>query len=162
MKFLCFALVALALASVPVHGAPVKLADLIIETPWARATPKGAAVGAGYLTIKNDGATADRLMGVAVDFATVQVHEMKMNNGVMEMRQVNDGLEVPAHGVVALKPGGYHLMFVALKHPLVKGETFKAMLTFAHAGQVAVAFPVMGVGAAGPAAKSHDMSGMKM
>lgn len=162
MKMLFSALVALALVAAPAHAASVKVGDLTIDTPWARATPKSAAVGAGYLTIRNDGATADSLTGVAVDFATVQVHEMKMNNGVMEMRQVIGGLEIPAHGVVALKPGGYHLMFLALKHPMVKGETVKATLTFAHAGQVSIDFPVMGVGAAGPGGKPHDMGGMKM
>ena len=79
---------------------------------------------------------------------------MKMTTRVMEMRQLIGGLEIPAHGEVALKPGGYHLMFMALKHPMVKGETVKATLTFAHAGQVSVDFPVMGVGAA-----SGDMKG---
>ena len=64
------ALVALALAAVPARADSVKVGDLKIETPWARATPKGASVGAGYLTIENDGATADRLTGVTVDFAT--------------------------------------------------------------------------------------------
>jgi periplasmic copper chaperone A len=151
------ALLAFALA-LPAHGAPIKLGDLTISTPWARATPKGAEVGAGYLTIKNNGASADRLTGVTADFATVQVHQMKMKNGVMEMRQVAGGLEIPAHKTVALAPNGYHLMFMHLKHPLVKGEPVKATLTFAHAGQVAVDFPVMAVGSPGPG----GMKGMKM
>jgi periplasmic copper chaperone A len=154
------ALVALALAAVPARADSVKVGDLKIETPWARATPKGASVGAGYLTIENDGATADRLTGVTVDFAAAQVHEMKMNKGVMEMREVVGGLEIPAHKTVTLRPGGYHLMFVDLKHPLVKGETFKATLTFEHAGPATVDFPIMGIGAAGPSG-GHDMDGMK-
>jgi copper(I)-binding protein len=140
-------------AAAPAPAASIKAGDLTIETPWARATPKGAQVGAGYLTIKNDGATADRLTAVAADFATVQVHEMSMTNGVMKMREVAGGLEIPAHETVKLKPGGYHLMFMDLKHPLVKGQTVKATLTFERAGQVPVDFPVMGVGAAGPDGK---------
>lgn len=155
-------LIALALAAGPALAAPVKAGDLTIESPWARATPKGAEVGAGYLTIKNDGAAADRLTAVITDFATVQVHEMKMSKSVMQMREVAGGLEIPAHKTVALAPNGFHLMFTQLKHPLVKGQTVKATLTFAHAGQVAVDFPVMGVGAPGQGGMSKSMKGMKM
>ncbi|HXT09561.1 MAG TPA: copper chaperone PCu(A)C [Roseiarcus sp.] len=151
------ALLALALAAAPAIAASVKVGDLTIKDAWARATPKGAPVGAGYLTIENGGATADRLTGIAVDFANVQVHEMSMNNGVMKMREVAGGVEIPAHKTVTLAPSGYHLMFMQLKHPMVKGQPFKATLTFQHAGQATVEFPVMPVGSPGP-----DMKGMKM
>ena len=139
----------------------------MVESPWARATPKGAEVGGGYLTIENKGATPDRLTGGTADFAAVEVHQMKSVNGVMEMRAVTGGLEIPAHGSVALSPGGYHLMFTHLKRPLIKGQTIKATLDFAHAGAVPVEFKVMGIGAAGPGGmkgmKGMDsMKGMKM
>ena len=155
--FVSTALFALALAATPAFADSVKVGDLTIKDAWARATPKGAPVGVGYLTIQNDGATADRLTDVAVDFAKVQVHEMSMNQGVMEMRKVSGGLEIPAHESVALKPGDYHLMFMQLRHPMVKGQSFKATLTFEHAGQATVDFPVMPVGSPGP-----DMKGSKM
>lgn len=150
MKALIPAALALIALAGPALAASHKAGDLTIESPWARATPKGASVGAGYLAIRNDGATADKLTAITTDFATVQVHEMSMANGVMKMREVAGGLEIPAHKSVKLAPGGYHLMFMGLKHPLVKGETVKATLTFEHAGSVAVDFPVMGIGAAGP------------
>lgn len=160
---LSITLVALAFgAAVPACAASVKIGDLTIESPWARATPKGSEVGAGYLTIKNDGATPDRLTGVTADFADVQVHEMKMNNGVMQMREVAGGLEIPAHGAVKLQPNGNHLMFVRLKHPLVKGETAKTTLSFEHAGQVSLDIPILAVGAPGPSGGGHEMKGMKM
>jgi copper(I)-binding protein len=161
---LSFAL-GLCLAAIPALAQDVKNGDLTIERAWARATPKGADIGAGYLEIRNAGAAPDRLTGGSADFASgVEVHEMKMDNGVMKMRQVQGGLEIPAHGSVKLAPSGMHLMFTGLKRPLVKGETIKATLTFEHAGPVAVDFPVQGIGAAGPAAspKSDDMKGMKM
>ena len=145
-----FALLTLALGSAPGLAESQKVGDLTIENPWARATPKGSEVGAGYLTIRNDGASADRLTGVSTDFATVQVHEMKMDAGVMKMREVRGGLEIPAHATVQLAPSGYHLMFVGLKRPLVKGETAKVNLTFERSGRITVDFPVLGVGASGP------------
>ncbi len=159
----CLAL-ALGLSAAPALAQEIKAGDLTIEKPWARATPKGAEVGAGYLEIRNNGASPDRLTGGSADFAGVEIHEMKMEGGVMKMREVKDGLEIPAHGTVKLAPSGYHLMFTGLKRPLVKGESVKATLTFEHAGAVVVDFAVQGVGAAGPGGgmKGDDMKGMKM
>ncbi len=155
---------ALGLSAAPALAQEIKAGDLTIEKPWARATPKGAEVGAGYLEIRNDGASADRLTGGSADFAGVEIHEMKMEGGIMKMRELKDGLEIPAHGSVKLAPNGYHLMFTGLKRPLVKGESAKATLTFERAGAVSVDFAVQGVGAAGPGGdmKGGDMKGMKM
>lgn len=148
----------------PALAQEIKAGDLTIAKPWARATPKGADIGAGYLEIRNAAATPDRLTGGSSDFAGgVEVHQMSMDNGVMKMREMKDGLEIPAHGSVKLSPNGHHLMFIGLKHPLVKGQTIQATLNFEHAGAVMVAFPVQGVGAPAPAApKGDDMTGMKM
>jgi copper(I)-binding protein len=159
MKALLPLAVVLALAATPAAAEELKAGDLLIENPWARATPKGAAVGAGYLTIRNNGDAPDRLTGGTADFAGVEVHEMSMAGGVMKMRELKDGLEIPAHGTVTLAPGGSHLMFTGLKQPLRKGEVAKATLSFDHAGSVAVEFPVEGVGAAGV---GDSVKGMKM
>jgi periplasmic copper chaperone A len=138
-----------------------KAGDIVIEKPWARATPKGAEVGGAYMTIQNKGAAPDRLTGGSADFATVEVHQMMSENGVSKMREVAGGLNIPAHGSVGLSPGGYHLMFTHLTHPLTKGETVKATLNFEHAGPVEVEFAVTGVGAAGIGGMK-GMGGMKM
>ena len=155
---------AFALSAAPALAQEFKAGDIVVEKPWARATPKGAEVAGAYMTILNKGAAPDRLTGGSADFATVEIHETKSENGVMEMREVAGGLDIPAHGSVGFAPGGYHLMFTHLAHPLVKGDTVKATLTFEHAGPVEVAFKVMGVGAAGigGAMKGGAMGGMKM
>ena len=150
-------LFALALSLAPSFAQNIKLGGLTIENAWARATPKGSEVGAGYLTIRNDGAVADRLTADSTDFAKVQMHEMKMSSGIMQMRELNDGMEIPAHGVVKFAPGGNHLMFVGLKSPLMKGETVHATLTFAHAGSATVEMPIQGAGASDPMAPMKGM-----
>jgi len=61
----------LVLAATPALADEVKIGDLTIQNAWARVTPKGADVGAGYLTIHNNGASADKLTGGASDFAGV-------------------------------------------------------------------------------------------
>jgi periplasmic copper chaperone A len=153
---------ALALSAAPALAQEFKAGDIVVEKPWARATPKGAEVGGGYLTIQNKGAAPDRLTGGSANFATVEVHEMKSANRVMQMRELKDGLAIPARGSVALSPGGYHLMFTHLTHPLTKGESIKATLNFEHAGPVEVEFNVMGIGASGAGATGGAMKGMKM
>jgi copper(I)-binding protein len=137
--------------------------DITVERPWASATPKSAEVGAGYFTIRNDGATPERLTGITADFAIVELHEMKTENGVMSMPELKNGLNIPPHTTVRLAPGGYHAMFAHLKHPLTKGEKVKAVLTFESAPPVTIEFSVERVGASGPGpAKADGMGGMKM
>jgi hypothetical protein len=141
------ALVAAALIA-PAHAEDVMAGSLKISTPWARATPKGANVGGGYLTITNTGTAPDRLMGGSTDVAGgVEVHQMSMDNGVMKMRPVAGGLEIKPGETVKLDPSGYHIMFTGMKQQLKEGEHFKAMLDFAKAGKVAVDFTVEGLGA---------------
>jgi copper(I)-binding protein len=152
----------LALTAAPALAQEFKAGDIVVQKPWARATPKGAEVGSGYLAIQNKGATPDRLTGGSADFATIEIHQMSSENGVSQMHELKDGLNIPPNGSVAFSPGGYHLMFTHLTHPLAKGETIKATLNFEHAGAVEVEFSVMGIGASGAGATGGAMKGMKM
>jgi len=86
---------------------------LKLTTPWARATPKGATVGGGYLTITNTGNAADRLVGGASGISSrFEIHEMSMEKGVMKMREVTSGVEIKPGQTVRFEPSGYHIMFV--------------------------------------------------
>jgi copper(I)-binding protein len=124
-----------------------KVGSLKIDHPWARATPKGATVAGGYLKITNNGTTADRLIGGATDAAKkFEIHEMSMDGGVMKMREVGNGLEIPPGATVELKPGSFHVMMTGVTKPFVQGERVKASLTFEKAGKVDVEFAVQAVG----------------
>lgn len=130
------------------HG--FKVGDLEIEHPWSRAAPAGAKVGGGYFTIVNNGSTPDRLVSIVTEISEkAEVHEMAVKDGVMTMRHVEGGLEIPAGGKVELKPGAYHLMFMGLKRQPKQGESFSATLTFEKAGSVEVKFAVEALGSAG-------------
>lgn len=134
-----------------------KVGSLHIDRPWARATPPGAQVGGGYVTITNGGTEPDRLTGASSPVAgEVTIHQMEMVGGVMHMQSESGGLEIKPGETLTLKPGGYHLMFEHLKEPLKRGERVPATLDFARAGKVNVEFSVESVGARGPA--EHDMS----
>jgi len=149
-----------AWAAMPAQAEDVTVGSLKISAPWARATPKGASVGGGYMKITNSGTAADRLVGGSTDISrSFEVHEMKMEGGVMKMRPVANGIEIKPGQTVELNPGGYHVMFVALKQQLMQGDHFKAILEFAKAGKVDVDFAVAGIGAQS-ADGDHAMPGM--
>jgi copper(I)-binding protein len=136
----------------PACAQEVKAGDLVITQAWSRATPGGAKVGGGYLTIENKGSTPDRLIGGSADVADkVQVHEMTMNNGVMTMRPLDKGLVIEPGKTVKLAPGGYHLMLLDLKIPLKQGDKLPVTLEFERAGKVSLSLDVQGIGTQGPA-----------
>lgn len=124
------------------------IGQLAIEGAWARATPDGAKVGAGYLTIRNTGSEADTLLSVSVPVAARgEIHDMTMtDDGVMKMRAMPEGIEIPAGGSVALKPGGMHLMFMDLTGPLVAGSSVPVTLTFKSGASGEVTVPVKPIG----------------
>lgn len=118
-------------------------ASVQIEKPWARATPGGASTGAVYMTIENKSKVEDRLTVATSDIAAkLEIHEMKVVDGVMQMREVPGGLAIPADGSLSLKPGGYHVMLIDLKKPLKAGETVPLTLNFEKAGKIEVSAPV--------------------
>lgn len=135
--------------------------SLILQHPWSRATPPGAPVGGGYLTIVNKGTTADKLVGGTIDVAAgVEIHQMTMEDGVMKMRQL-DGLDIPAGGSVTFSPNGLHLMFIGLKHGLKKGQHADGTLVFEKGGSVKVSYEIEGIGAKAPS-DGQSMPGMNM
>lgn len=130
-----------------------KAGDLTLSDPWIRGTLPKAAVAAGFVTIGNGDAAEDRLLSAAAGFAErVELHEMRMRDGVMKMRPLADGLAIPAGGSVEIRPGGHHLMFMGLKEPLRQGETRKVTLVFERAGSHTVPFAVAAPGASAPPA----------
>lgn len=157
------ALAASLLFAAPVFAHGYKIGDLAIGHPWARATPGGAKVGGGYLSITNNGSSPDRLTGGSLSVADdVEFHEMKTQDGVMRMRPIEGGITIKPGETVKFEPGGYHVMFLGLKAPLKEGELVKGQLTFEKAGTVDVEYKIEATGAPGPSAgKSGDMPGMK-
>jgi copper(I)-binding protein len=148
----------------PVRAQEVRAGDLVITQAWTRATPGGARIGGGYVTIENKGSAPDRLIGGSADVAgKVEVHEMAMNNGVMTMRPLDQGLVIEPGKTVKLAPGGYHLMMFDLKSSLKQGDKVPVTLEFEKAGKVQLSLDVQGIGAQGPAGadNSGDKTDMK-
>jgi copper(I)-binding protein len=157
-----FCILTAAFLAVPALAHDYTAGALKIRHPWARATPKGAPVGGGYLSITNTGSEPDRLIGGSSPIGKkLEIHQMSMDHGVMKMRPVGDALVIPPGKTVTLSPGGLHIMFVDLNQPLKQGDKIPATLEFAKAGKVQVEFSVEGMGAMHDTDESRDMKDKK-
>lgn len=140
----------------------VAAADAVrIDQPWARATAPQQRVGGAYMTLTSP--AADRLVGASSPVAArTEVHEMRMDGNIMRMRELPDGLKLPAGQAVALAPGGYHIMLMDLKQPLVAGQSVPVQLRFEHAPPAEVQVRIAPIGARGPndAAQAAGGGGM--
>jgi copper(I)-binding protein len=95
--------------------------------------------GVVYLTLKNDGSVDERLISASSDVAmTAELHTVNMVDGVMQMRQAVDGIELPAGETVRFEPGGLHIMLIGLTRALEPGDEFSVSLTFEHAAELTV------------------------
>ena len=154
-----FALTAALFASAPAMARDYTLKSLTIVNPNARATPPGARSGGAYLTIENRGKDNDELIRAASPVAaSTELHTMRTEGDVMRMRAVTS-IGIPAGATMSLAPGGYHVMFVGLKKPLVAGQAVPLTLTFAKAGTIDVEVTVTPLDSA---ASPPPMRGMGM
>lgn len=130
--------------------------SLHIVHPWTRATPTGAKVAAGYMTIHNRGTVSDRLVGGSSTVAgRFEVHQMTTEQNVMVMRPVGE-LEIKPGETIELKPESLHVMLVDLRQPLAKGERVKGTLVFEKAGTIEIEYVVQAMGAPGSEHGTHS------
>ncbi len=149
--FALFALLSVAAAwmtmSHTMHAGPViNHGELALHAPWSRATAPGAP-GVGYLRIVNNGSESDRLVAGSGSGFDVQLHSMEMDEGVMKMRPLENGREIPAGAELTLEPGGDHLMLMQLPNPLTEGKPVTLELEFEKAGTITLDFNVLAAGA---------------
>ncbi len=144
-------------STVDVNGQVTKSA-LAFSAYVLRAPANGQTTAAAYVTVKNNGQSADRLVSVSCTCATsAMFHSTSHSNGMAEMNQVADGFALPAGQTLAFAPGGNHIMLMGVTGAPKEGDTVDIVLTFAKAGPVTLHVPVRDTVLAG-----DDMSGMKM
>ncbi|QZA82395.1 copper chaperone PCu(A)C [Deefgea piscis] len=125
-----------------------------VDQVWTRATPPQAANAGVFMTINSK--AADQLLSASSDLASkTEIHEMKMSDGVMKMRQMTAGLPIASNQTLTLAPGGYHIMLIGLKKGLVAGEKQALTLHFAKAGAITVTVDVKNI-AHMPASAAHS------
>lgn len=156
-----FSAAGLAMAAALSFSLPAWAGDITVSDAWSRASAGMARAGAGFMTITNAGAEADRLVGASTPVSeTAELHTHIKDGEVMRMRQV-EAIDLPAGQTVTLQPGGLHVMLMSLKDPLKEGQTFDLTLTFEKAGAMTVPVTVQGAGAMGGAMGGGAGHGMK-
>lgn len=117
--------------------------DLMVHD-YALRTPLGAVPNtAAYVSVTNKGKTDDTLLAARCDCAEeAQLHSMRMENGMMMMQEIKEGMPLKAGQTIVLKPGSDHIMLLGLKTPMVEGQKQTVTLTFAKAGDVVVSMPI--------------------
>ena len=129
-------------------NAAVMIEEFELEGLFARATLPRAPNGGAYFSLTNTGPADDRLIGASTSIAgEVQIHSSTVEGDVMRMREVPDGVLLPAGETVTFEPSGLHLMLVGLNQPLVEGEAFPLTLQFEHAGTIEIEVPIAGIAA---------------
>lgn len=114
--------------------------DIKFDNFYVRAT--AVKMTAAFLDITNSSSIDDKLVSASTDVAgKVELHTHLMEDGVAMMRQV-DSIALPAKATVNLKPRGLHIMLMQMKKPLQDGEEINITLSFEHAGDMTISFPV--------------------
>lgn len=104
---------------------------------------EGVSMGAFYFTVTNNGDEADTLVKIESDIADIiEIHNVEMDDGVMQMVPMHDGVEIAAGESVVLEPGGYHVMLIGITESLLDGEDFTATVHFENAGEVEITVPI--------------------
>jgi periplasmic copper chaperone A len=116
-----------------------------IDKPWMRFIIKARPAG-GFFTLHNDTGAPIELTGAASSACgMVMLHETKQVNGVAMMLPVKS-ITVPAHGTLSFHPGGYHLMCMQPRDPIVIGKDVPVTLKFAGGKTLTAQFLVTGPG----------------
>lgn len=117
--------------------------EITITKQWARTSPMATDMGAAYMTI--EASALDELIGASVDMSIAmmaEVHKTVTVDGASKMQEV-ERLEVSPNAPIEMEPGGYHIMLMGLKKPLVTSETIQVTLKFSKSGETTVDVPVL-------------------
>ena len=158
--FSCRLLAVLALFMALISGSTMAADQHIMIGPIElRATVTGMSSTGGYVTIANHGTQDVTLIGVSAEFATKsELHTMRMVDGVMKMRRLDEGILVPAGGHAVLAPGQNHLMFMGLSGALAAGTMHKVTLIFDNGHKAVVMAHVKRPSDIGTSHHGHDQS----
>lgn len=116
--------IVLLLAACDRGGGGLEVADA-----WARPTAPSAPAAAVYVTLTNSGDADETIVsGSVAGCAVTELHETVMQDDVMRMQELADGLVVPAGQTVTMEPGGIHVMCMSPEAQLVEGETVDVVL----------------------------------
>lgn len=109
-------------------------AGVKVENAWLREPAPGQAVVGGFLDITSD-RDASLIEAASPAAGRIELHEMKMQGDVMQMRELK-AIDLPKGKTVKLEPGGLHLMLQQPGKPLKAGDKVPLTLTIKSGGKI--------------------------
>lgn len=110
-------------------AAGAQTSPVTVHDAWVREPMGGRNMTGAFAIVENSGATPRTVVAASSDVSdTVELHEMKNENGMMRMSPVKT-FDIPANGKLELKPGSFHVMLFDVKKKLVDGDKVKISLT---------------------------------
>ncbi len=146
MKKISLFIIIISLASlIPVsYSQAMDSIKIIIKNSYIRETIPGTSISSAYMTIKNTGQQARKLIAITSDISPrIEMHQhLIRHDGMMKMRKINT-IEIPAHQQTVLQPSGLHLMLFDLKKPLISSQIVNMRLHFDNKSTMIVQVPVV-------------------
>lgn len=144
MSFKTRMLGAVSAAVLSLSALPAFADGIEVHDAYARASSMMSSSGAAFMVIHNDGGSDDHLVDARSDVADkVELHTHREDeNGVMRMIHVEEGFALPGDGMIEMKRGGNHVMFLGLREPLEQDDIIPLTLVFEKAGEVQIEVPV--------------------
>lgn len=116
--------------------------DIEIEDAYVRATPPNLPNSAAFMVIENETNKDISIVKASSNISkTVELHTHDMKDGVMKMYQIPK-IDIAANSKTVLKPGGLHIMFIGLKHPLKEGNEVTLTLEFSNGKSQTITAPI--------------------
>ncbi|MGI9318505.1 MAG: copper chaperone PCu(A)C [bacterium] len=139
VKFKVLTCIILTVLSLPSAAGEYRIDSLMVGDPWSRPLPEVSINGAAYLSVHNQGAMDDQLIGAETEIAgRVEIHTHVNEDGLMKMIHLEQGVKLPAGEMVNFQPGGLHVMLLGLTSPLTAGKEYMLTLVFETAGKLEV------------------------
>ncbi|WP_299151146.1 copper chaperone PCu(A)C [uncultured Tateyamaria sp.] len=141
MSFRSFVAASLAATLLAV---PAWADGIMIMDPYARAASPAAKSGAAFMVIHNTSDQDDRLIAARTDVAKrVELHtHIETGDGVMQMTEIEGGIDLPAGATHHMMRGADHVMLMGLNGSLEQDAEIEVTLVFEKAGDVVVTIPV--------------------
>jgi copper(I)-binding protein len=145
----------LSLMAIPARAAQWTQNGVTVDCPWTQATRNGIAPV--YMEIRADSRGGQRLTSAFSDLAeSGEIDSYTRVAGVLRRQRI-EYLPIEANQAVQLLPGGYHVLLVGLKEPLVAGTSFETWLEFEPAGGFVIEVQVVSPGAGAPCGRGVDV-----
>ncbi len=101
----------------------IKIDGFIIKNPQIVYKDVNAKMATGYFEIENTNNFDEKLMFVTGDISNrIEIHNTKMDDGVMKMYKIDNGIDLKKKDNFKFEPGKHHLMIIGIKKEITNED----------------------------------------